>query len=93
MERRETFNRLRTKKVRTVLKTQLQLGPRNGAIKLCLAATLEPLEETQLSLTIISPFSLKGRIRIQKADLSCVILKQMEGFSLCVQSTHQMMTT
>ena len=31
---------------------------------------------------IISPFSLKDRIRIPRADLSFVILKQMEGFSL-----------
>ena len=78
---------------RTVLKTQLQIGHLNGAIKLCLAAVLAPVGELQFSLTIISPFSMKDRIRIPKADLSFVILKQMEGFSLWLQTTHQMMTT
>ena len=72
---------------------QLQLGHLNGAIKLCLAAVLAPVEESQFSLTIISPFSLKDRIRILRADLSFVILKQMEDFSLWLQSMHQMMTT
>ena len=42
---------------------------------------------------MISPPSLKDRIRILRADLSFVILKQVEGFSLWPQSTHQMMTT
>ena len=51
----------------------LQLGHLNGAIKLCLAAALAPVEESQFSLKIISPFSLKDLIRILRADLSFVI--------------------
>ena len=51
------------------------------------------MEESQFSLTIISPFSLKDRIRFLKVDLLFVILKQIEGFSLWLQSTHQMMMT
>ena len=77
-----------------VLKTQVQLGHLNGAIELCLTAALAPVEESQFSLIMMSPFSLKDRIRIPKADLSFLIIsKQMEGFSLWLQSTHQMMTT
>ena len=35
-------------------------------MKLCLAAALAPVEESQFSLTIISPFSFKDRIRNTK---------------------------
>ena len=63
----------------------------NGAIKLCLAAALAPVGVAILFNN--SPFSLKDHMRILKVDLLFVILKQMEGFSLWLQSTHQMMTT
>ena len=85
LKRRETFNWQRAKKVlhlsfaRNALfsvKTHLQLGHLNGAIKLCLAAALAPVEESQFSITIISPFSLKDRNRILKADLLFLSLKQ-----------------
>ena len=55
LKRRETRNWLRARN--TLLKTQLQLGRQNGAIKLCLTAALASVVESQFSLRIISPFS------------------------------------